>query len=177
LVLGPGAGPAPDTRRLVEVGLGFGRATVLDADGLTAFAGAVERLVDMIAGPTVLTPHAGEFARLFPGPGSRLERAAAAARATGATVLLKGPDTVIAHPDGSVAINANAPPTLATAGAGDVLAGIIGGLLAQSMTPFQAASAGAWLHGAAATQFGIGLIAEDLPDLLPSALRDSVECQ
>ncbi|MBV8167963.1 MAG: NAD(P)H-hydrate dehydratase [Alphaproteobacteria bacterium] len=177
LVLGPGAGPGPDTCRLVEAGLGFGRATVLDADGLTAFAGAPERLAEAIAGPTVLTPHGGEFARLFPGPGSRLERAVAAARTTGATVLLKGPDTVIAHPDGSVAINANAPPTLATAGAGDVLAGIIAGLLAQGMAPFQAASAGAWLHGAAAAQFGLGLIAEDLPDLLPSALRDLIKSQ
>lgn len=177
LVIGPGAGTGPSTRRLVEVALGFGRATVLDADGLSAFAGAADALAGAIAGPTVLTPHAGEFARLFPGAGSRLARARAAAAQVGATVLLKGPDSVIAHPDGRVAINANAPPQLATAGAGDVLAGFIGGLLAQGMAPFEAAAAGAWLHGAAAAQFGLGLIAEDLPELLPAILRDLIEPQ
>jgi NAD(P)H-hydrate epimerase len=177
LVLGPGAGVGPATRRLVEAALGFGRASVLDADALSAFAGAADRLAAAIAGPTVLTPHAGEFARLHPGTGARLERARAAAHDLGATVLLKGPDTVIAHPDGRVAINANAPPYLATAGAGDVLAGMIGGLLAQGTAPFEAAAAGAWLHGAAAAQFGIGLIAEDLPELLPGLLRDLVDCK
>jgi hydroxyethylthiazole kinase-like uncharacterized protein yjeF len=172
LVIGPGAGVAAATRRLVETVLAAGRASVLDADGLTAFAGASDRLAAALAGPTVLTPHDGEFARLFPElAGARLERARVAARAIGATVLLKGPDTVIAHPDGSAAINANAPPELATAGAGDVLAGFIGGLLAQRMAPFAAAAAAAWLHGAAASQVGRGLIAEDLPETLPAVLR------
>jgi NAD(P)H-hydrate epimerase len=173
VVIGPGAGSGSATRRMVESVLGLGRATVLDADGLTAFAGAPARLAAAIAGPTVLTPHAGEFARLFgrTDAGARVERVRAAARDTGAIVLLKGPDTVIAHPDGAVAINANAPPELATAGAGDVLAGFIGGLLAQGMAPFAAAAAAAWLHGAAAASIGQGLIAEDLPDTLPNVLR------
>ena len=172
LVIGPGAGTGAATRRIVETALAAGRASVLDADALTAYAGAADRLAAAIAGPTVLTPHAGEFARLFPAhKGPRLTAARAAARETGATVLLKGPDTVIAHPDGSAVINANAPPALATAGAGDVLAGFIGGLLAQRMAPFPAAAAAAWLHGAAAAQVGPGLIAEDLPDALPQVLR------
>ncbi len=105
----------------------------------------------------------------------RLERARAAARATGAILLLKGPDTVIAHPDGAVVINAHAPPELATAGAGDVLAGFIGGLLAQRVAPFPAAAAAAWLHGEAAFRFGRGLIAEDLPENLPNVLRSLAE--
>jgi len=176
LVLGPGAGPGPQTRRLVEGALGFGRAAVVDADALTAFAGASEQLAARLAGPTVLTPHEGEFARLFPGlAGPRVERARAAAHATGATVLLKGADSVIAHPDGTVAINAHASPFLATAGAGDVLAGFIGGLLAQGMAPFAAAAAGAWLHGEAALRIGVGLIAEDLPEILPQVLRSLEE--
>jgi hydroxyethylthiazole kinase-like uncharacterized protein yjeF len=172
LVLGPGAGPGAATRRLVEQALGFGRATVIDADALTAFAGASERLAAALAGPTVLTPHEGEFARLFPElAGPRIARARAAARATGATVLLKGADSVIVHPDGAAAINAHASPDLATAGAGDVLAGFIGGLLAQRMAPFAAACAGAWLHGEASLRIGRGLIAEDLPEILPAVLR------
>jgi hydroxyethylthiazole kinase-like uncharacterized protein yjeF len=171
ILLGPGNGVSPLTRQRVLAALATQRAVVLDADAISAFAGDADTLFTAIKGPCVLTPHEGEFGRLFDVSGDRVSRALAAAGRSGAVVVLKGPDTVIAAPDGRYAINANAPPTLATAGSGDVLGGLITGLLAQGMPAFEAACAGVWLHGAAAAAFGPGLIAEDLPDLVPAALR------
>ena len=188
VLLGPGAGVTDQTKSyalqlLTDVpppdSADKKRAVVLDADALTVFAGGTPLLEQATAacqGACVLTPHEGEFARLYDLPlataDQRISSARTAAARCGAILVLKGHHTVIAAPDGRVLVNRNAPSTLATAGAGDVLAGIILGLLAQGMEPFAAAAAAVWLHGAAATTFGVGLIADDLPDLLPKVLAE-----
>jgi NAD(P)H-hydrate epimerase len=171
-LIGPGAGVDAETRGKALAIVEAGKATVLDADALTAFSQDPDTLFAAIRSPCVMTPHEGEFARLFGTAGSKLERARRAARQSGAVILLKGADTVVAAPDGRAAINANAPPYLATAGSGDVLAGTVLGLLAQGMEPFVAAAAAVWIHGAAASHIGPGLIAEDLVEALPVVLHD-----
>ena len=200
VVMGPGMGVGPATRAMVDAALApvaaptQPRSVVLDADALTSFAGDPLKLAGAIkqsGKSVVLTPHDGEFARLFAvkagvlrdhaqaavalASDSKLERARAAAALLGAVIILKGADTVVAAPDGRATIACDAPPWLATAGSGDVLAGMVGGLLAQSMPAFEAACAGVWLHGAAAREFGPGLIAEDIPDSLPPVLRRFVD--
>ncbi|MGQ0443832.1 MAG: NAD(P)H-hydrate dehydratase [Beijerinckiaceae bacterium] len=207
LVMGPGLGAGEKTRALVRAALtevgetGAPARAVLDADALTSFEDDAFGLAHMIrarGGRVVLTPHDGEYARLFGRAclngqsqwfgldmreqvllshfdglrsKSKLDRARSAAALSGAVVVMKGPDTVVADPQGLAAIAEDLPPWLATAGSGDVLAGIAGGLLAQSMPLFEAASAAVWLHGAAARHFGPGLVAEDIPENLPPVLR------
>ena len=180
VVLGPGGGVGREMRDLVLAALAGTRAVVLDADALTSFAEEPQPLIEAIKGrgrsATLLTPHEGEFLRLFKSMNeiheapSKLERARRAADVTGAVVLLKGSDTVVAAPDGRAAIAENAPPWLATAGSGDVLAGFAAGLLAQGMPGFEAAAAAVWLHGEAGTEAGPGLIAEDLAGGAPEGL-------
>ncbi len=174
VLVGPGNGVTPATRQNVLAALQSELACTLDADALTVFEAAPDDLFEAISAPCVLTPHEGEFGRLFGTPddagGGKLARARRAAEASGAVVLFKGADTVVAAPDGRAAINTNAPPALATAGSGDVLAGLVTGLTAQGMPPFEAACAAAWLHGEMGRQLGAGLIADDLPGILPAVL-------
>ncbi len=182
VALGPGLGVGGGTRALVTMALAPApagaspRASVLDADALVSFADEPDALFAAIRDGghvVVLTPHDGEFAKLFPGlagTGSKLERTRAAAARSGAVVLLKGPDTVVAHPDGRASIAASEAPWLATAGSGDVLTGMIAGVLAQGVPAFEAASCAVWMHAEAARLFGPGLIAEDIPETLPRVL-------
>ncbi|MBC2859788.1 NAD(P)H-hydrate dehydratase [Stappia sp. 28M-7] len=182
IALGPGAGVGEETRALALTCLSGERAVLLDADAITSFTGEVEALAGALsrrtgarAADVVLTPHDGEFARLFgerAGGPSRLARARAGARASGAVVVLKGADTVVADPDGRAAINDSAPAWLATAGSGDVLSGIVTGLLAQGLGGFEAACAGVWLHGRAGALAGPALTAEDLEPALRLALAE-----
>ncbi len=189
LVLGPALGVGEVARRWVEAALDADRATLLDADALTSFSGEVESLVALTTAsrenPIVLTPHEGELKRLLTGSGetsvegrsiadrpSKLDRALGLAALTNAVVVLKGADTVVAGPQGRAVINENGSPYLGTAGSGDVLGGIIAGLMAQGMPGFDAAACGGWMHAEAGARFGPGLIAEDLPDLLPEVLRE-----
>jgi len=180
VLAGPGLGIGEPTRERIAVAAAAGRGLVLDADALTSFAGQAPLLAAHLAdghAQAILTPHEGEFTRLFSGTEATAEgsdkvaRTRAAAALTGAVVVLKGSDTVIASPDGRAAINDHGSPYLGTAGSGDVLGGLIAGLLAQGMPPFEAAAAGVWLHGDAGLRHGPGLIAEDLPDLMPAVLR------
>ncbi|MGV6872428.1 NAD(P)H-hydrate dehydratase [Pseudochelatococcus sp. B33] len=181
VAVGPAAGVGERTIALARAAAAAERALVLDADVLTSFSGDAPALTAAIAPArekgVVLTPHDGEFTRLFAnvpdiaaGP-SKLVRAQRAAALTGAVVVLKGADTVIAAPDGRAAINDNGTPWLATAGSGDVLAGLVAGLLAQGLPAYDAACAAVWLHGAAGQRLGPGLIAEDLPEALPQVLK------
>lgn len=172
VLAGPGLGVSDTTRERVLAALETGKAVVIDADGLSVFEDRPESLFEAVSGPCLLTPHEGEFKRLFSLQGDKVSRVRSAAELSGAVVLLKGADTVIAEPSGKAVINNTGTPDLATAGSGDVLAGMALGLMTQNMPVFQAATAAAWLHGRVAESIGPGLIAEDLPGKLAEILKD-----
>lgn len=171
IAIGPGLGVGSSTREFVLAALATSRLTGLDADALTSFVEAPQDLFRATVGPCLLISHAGEFVRLSHFEGDNLRCNRHAARQRNAVVLFKDPDTVIATPDGRAIINSNVPAHLTTGGSGDVLTGIVGALLAQGRAPFEATAASAWLHGAAAVTFGLGLVAEDLPNALPRVLQ------
>ena len=178
MLIGPGFGIGERCREAVLALLARAKPLVLDADALTSFEDDPEALFRAITGPVAMTPHEGEFRRLFPmvdASASRLERAREAARLSGAVVLLKGSDTVIATPDGQAFVNGHSSPELATAGSGDVLGGTILGLIAQErqlgFSVAEAAAVAAWIHGEAGRRIGPGLIAEDLPETYPDILK------
>ncbi len=175
LAIGPGAGA--DIADTVCALLDRGIPTVLDADAITTFEGDSARLFKHLGADDVMTPHAGEFARLFPDIDIAIRRDAVsyAARRSGAVVLLKGPETIIAAPDGRIAINRHASPWLATAGSGDVLTGLISGLLAQATPAFDAACIGAWVHGDIGVRAGPGLTADGMIGQIPLVLRGCLD--
>ncbi|MGY6533307.1 NAD(P)H-hydrate dehydratase [Glycocaulis sp.] len=181
LVIGPGAGLNEALKARVLAALAAGIPAVLDADALSAFADDPEVLFAALHDRAVLTPHTGEFERLFPGlldtSASPIDASRVAAAQSGAIVLLKGPATVIAHPDGRAAVNVHASGRLATAGSGDVVAGLIGALLAQGIAPFEAARSAAFIHGEAGYHLPPGGTAEDLLAVLPDALSSLVAGQ
>ena len=165
VLVGPGLGRDAVARDRLAAAVAAGHRLVLDADALTLLA------VDAIPKGAILTPHEGEFRRLFGDlPGSKIDRARAAAAQCGAVVIYKGADSVIAAPDGRVAVAAGASSWLSTAGTGDVLAGLVAGRLAATGDPFRAASEAVWLHGDAARRSGAAFVADDLPDALPAAI-------
>ncbi|HEX8231757.1 MAG TPA: NAD(P)H-hydrate dehydratase [Caulobacteraceae bacterium] len=176
MIIGPAAGLDEQTVENVRALSRTDAALLVDADAITMFKDQPEDLFALLDDRDILTPHTGEFERLFPGllkrSPTRIEAAREASRRSGAVVVLKGPDTVVAAPDGRAAVNTTTSPWLATAGSGDVLAGLIGGLLATKMPPWEAACAGVWFHASAACKFGPGLTAEDIPVLIPAVLRD-----
>lgn len=175
ILIGPGHGVTRRTENFVRAALKSGKDIVLDADALTIFRKKPNELFKIIKaakGKIILTPHEGEFKRLFKLGADKKKSVADAAKISGAVVLLKGADTIIASPEGKMVLNKNAPANLATAGTGDVLAGIIAGLIAQKMNAFDAACAGVYIHAEAAKKFGRGLISEDLPGLIPKILKE-----
>jgi len=174
VLIGPGCGVNEYTRERTLQILAHKRPCVIDADAISAFERSPKILFNALHPQAVLTPHEGEFKRVFTMKKTREASAANAAKESGAIVLLKGHDTLIATPDGKLSVNEKASPWLATAGSGDVLAGIITGLLAQGMAAYDAARTGAWIHSKAAEIFGPGLISEDLPDMIP-AIREGLE--
>ncbi len=172
IVIGPGLEPNETTQELVEIALKTNKKIVLDAGALSCFETHKKRLIDLLHDHCILLPHEGEFQRLFDQQSNKITTAFNAAKISGATLLLKGSDTIIASPQGICYINTNGPPTLSTAGTGDVLAGFVGGLLTQGCTPLVSGSAAAWIQGEAAQLFGPGLLAEDLIQEVPMVLRD-----
>lgn len=171
LLIGPGAGVSDDTHDYTLAFLNTSKPVVLDADAISVFQNDTAYFFNQVHQNCVLTPHVGEFKRIFELSEDHVLSAQNAAKQCGAVIVLKGSETVIAAPNGNTIINRNAPPTLATGGSGDVLAGMIAGLIAQGMPLFEASAAAVWMHGEAANHVGLGLIAEDLPQQLPAVLK------